>query len=76
MLAPEALSEYIDGAGGSMKNFETATKPFSTREDRGYTITSTGNVVVDVDRLLSSEKVKGIAEMAKSIVQRHKRAVE
>jgi ribose 5-phosphate isomerase len=59
-----------------MKSFETVSKPSSTREDRGYIITSTGNVVVDVDRLLSSEKVKGIAEMAKSIVQRHKRSVE
>ncbi|MFL6194196.1 MAG: hypothetical protein ACJ75H_08495 [Thermoanaerobaculia bacterium] len=39
------------------------------RRDRGYTVTSNGKVVVDVDRLLRSEKAKEAAAVARRIVE-------
>ena len=53
---------------------ETLPKSSSTRDERGYTITSTGNVVVDVDRLLKSPRAQEIARKAKSIVQKNDRS--
>jgi hypothetical protein len=46
------------------------------RNDKGYTITSTGNVVVDVDRLLKNPKVREIAQRARDIVQKRDRLIK
>jgi|GraSoiStandDraft_5_1057265.scaffolds.fasta_scaffold17846_3 hypothetical protein len=58
-----------------MKVYETMSKnaPEGRRNDKGYTISSTGNVVVDVDRLLKNPRVREIAQRARDIVQKHDR---
>ena len=59
-----------------MKTYETMPK--NTREgqqnDKGYTISGSGNVVVDVDRLLKNPRVHEIAQKARIIVLRNERS--
>jgi ribose 5-phosphate isomerase len=54
---------------------ESPSQERSRRQEQGYTITGTGNVVVDVDRLLRSQKALEIARKARTIVERNERPV-
>lgn len=58
-----------------MKAYETMPKNASEgrRNDKGYTISDSGNVVVDVDRLLRNPRVHEIAQKARTIVQKNDR---
>jgi hypothetical protein len=58
-----------------MKVYETMPKNTSEgrRNDKGYTISGSGNVVVDVDRLLKNPRVHEIAQKARTIVQKNDR---
>jgi ribose 5-phosphate isomerase len=59
-----------------MKDVESVTDLSSTdarNRERGYTITSEGNVIVDVHRLLKSPKAKRLAEKARGIVMRNQK---
>ena len=60
-----------------MREEETPSKPSSKRksfaEIRGYDVTSNGNVVLDVDRLLRSPKIPEIARMARIIVEKSRK---
>jgi hypothetical protein len=56
-----------------MKAAEIRTEPLDeareVRKERSYTVTANGNVVVNVDRLLRSKRVKEAAAMARRIVE-------
>jgi len=63
-----------------MKTMEIPPKASTTRDDdrraeRGYTISNTGNVVVDVDQLLRSPRAQELATKARRFVVLQKRGV-
>lgn len=60
-----------------MRETETPSKPSAKRkslaEIRGYDVTSEGQIVVDVDRLLRSPRTQELARMARIIVEKSRK---